>query len=43
MVSDPVDTFLNVVVFVYIGLMIWLYQKPERRPDDSDNDDTRRE
>ena len=30
-----IDTFLNVIVFAFIGLLIWLYFKPieQEKPD----------
>lgn len=32
--SNLVDTLLNIWVFVFLGLLIWLYLKPtsDRRP-----------
>ncbi len=32
-IDNLVDTLLNVMVFAFIGLMVWLYFKDE--PDDS--------
>ena len=33
-----IDTFLNVVVFVFLGLLIWLYFKPvEQEKSDKEN------
>ena len=35
--SNLLDTLLNINVFAFIGLLLWLYFKPERRGgDDSD-------
>jgi len=35
--SNLLDTLLNLVVFAFIGLLIWLYFKPDGRDgDDSD-------
>jgi hypothetical protein len=34
--SNLVDTLLNVEVFLFIGLLVWLYFKPV----DDDNDST---
>ena len=36
--SNIIDTFMNIEVFAFIGLLIWLYFKPinEDKPDDSD-------
>ena len=35
--SNIVDTLLNINVFVFVGLLIWLYFKPVKR--DSDDSD----
>lgn len=36
--SNLVDTLLNLVVFAFIGLLIWLYLKPlDRGSGDSDH------
>lgn len=32
--SDLYDTFSNIVVFAYIGLLLWLYFKPARSDDE---------
>lgn len=32
--SDLYDTFSNIAVFAYIGLLIWLYLKPAAIDDD---------
>ena len=29
MMGQPLDTFLNLVVFAYIGFLIWLAIKPD--------------
>ena len=34
--SNLVDTLLNIEVFLFIGLLVWLYFKPV----DDDNDST---
>jgi len=31
-----IETFFNVVVFVFIGLMIWLYFKDTKEDEDSE-------
>lgn len=31
-----VDTLINVVVFVFIGLMVWLYFKGDKKNGDSE-------
>jgi hypothetical protein len=33
--SDLVDTLMNIEVFLFIGLLIWLYFKPVDDSDDS--------
>ena len=33
--SNLVDTLLNIEVFLFIGLLIWLYFKPVDEDDDS--------
>ncbi len=33
--SNFIDTFLNVMVFAFIGLLIWIYLKP--RPSERDD------
>ncbi len=33
--NNILDTFMNIEVFAFIGLLIWLYFKPIN-PDDSD-------
>jgi hypothetical protein len=35
--GDLLDTTLNVIVFVFIGLMVWLYLKETPVSDHSDN------
>jgi hypothetical protein len=35
--GDLLDTILNVIVFVFIGLMIWLYLKKTPANDRSEN------
>jgi hypothetical protein len=39
--SDLLDTIMNIEVFVFIGILIWLYFKPVNKDetDDSDNFD----
>ena len=34
--NEGLDTFLNVTVFAFIGLLIWLYLKPERPGPDNE-------
>jgi hypothetical protein len=36
--SNLLDTFMNLVVFAFIGLLFWLYFKPieQDKSDDSD-------
>jgi len=34
--SNLHDTFMNIVVFAFIGLLIWLYFKPIKQ-DETDN------
>ena len=29
-IADLIDTLLNFSVFVFIGLLVWLYFKPEQ-------------
>jgi hypothetical protein len=33
--SDLVDTIMNIEVFLFIGLLVWLYFKPFNRDKDS--------
>jgi hypothetical protein len=33
--SNLVDTLLNIEVFLFIGLLVWLYLKPVDEDDDS--------
>jgi hypothetical protein len=33
--SNLVDTLLNIEVFLFIGLLVWLYLKPVDKDDDS--------
>jgi hypothetical protein len=39
--SDLLDTIMNIEVFVFIGILIWLYFKPvnEDKTDDSNKPD----
>lgn len=37
--NEWLDTLLNLEVFAFIGLMVWLYFKPAR-PDDGDSPDS---
>ena len=39
--SNILDTFMNIVVFAFIGLLIWLYFKPidQDETDDSGKPD----
>ena len=41
--ENLIDTILNLVVFVYIGVLVWLYRQPMRGGDyansDRDSDD----
>jgi len=37
--SNMLDTFMNVEVFAFIGLLVWLYFKPNA-PDDNERPDT---
>ena len=32
--TELIDTLLNLVAFVFIGVLIWLYFKPEHDADD---------
>ena len=32
--TDWIDTLLNLVAFVFIGVLIWLYFKPEHDTED---------
>ena len=32
--NELVDTLLNVIAFVFIGVLIWLYFKPESPEED---------
>ena len=34
--SNLLDTVLNVVAFAYIGLLFWLYFKPDRNGESED-------
>ncbi len=34
--NELVDTLLNVVAFVFIGVLIWLYFKPEHPEEEDD-------
>ncbi len=36
--SNLLDTVMNIEVFAFIGLLVWLYFK-EFKPDDSENSD----
>jgi len=33
--SDPSDTLINILIFAFIGLLVWLYIKPDG--DDEEN------
>ena len=33
--SDLVDTIMNIEVFLFIGVLVWLYFKPVDRDNDS--------
>jgi hypothetical protein len=33
--NSVLDTFLNIEVFLFIGLLVWLYFKPDSRDQDS--------
>ena len=33
--NEVLDTFLNIEVFLFIGLLIWLYFKPDDKDRDS--------
>lgn len=35
--SNLHDTFMNIVVFAFIGLLIWLYFKPINRHETDDS------
>jgi len=35
--SNLHDTFMNIVVFVFIGLLIWLYFKPVNQDETNDS------
>ena len=37
--NDLLDTIMNIEVFAFIGLLVWLYFKPFA-PDDDENPDT---
>ncbi|NIR32390.1 MAG: hypothetical protein GWN84_24420 [Gammaproteobacteria bacterium] len=39
--ENLVDTVLNVVVFAFIGGLVWLYLKPEPREGESHGDSTK--
>jgi hypothetical protein len=36
--SNLLDTFLNLEVFAFIGLLIWLYLKPINQDETDDSD-----
>ena len=36
--NDWLDTILNINVFAFIGLMVWLYLKPAPTDDEEDPD-----
>ncbi len=36
--SNLHDTFMNIVVFAFIGLLVWLYFKPLAQDDDESRD-----
>ena len=33
--SDLIDTIMNVAVFLFIGVLVWLYFKPVNKDNDS--------
>ena len=33
--NSVLDTFMNIEVFLFIGLLVWLYFKPDSRDQDS--------
>ena len=33
--NDLLDTIMNIEVFLFIGLLVWLYFKPDSRDQDS--------
>jgi hypothetical protein len=33
--NNLIDTIMNIEVFLFIGLLIWLYFKPDSRDQDS--------
>jgi len=33
--NDLLDTVMNIEVFLFIGLLVWLYFKPDSRDQDS--------
>ena len=35
MMSNVLDTIMNIEVFLFIGLLVWLYFKPVSRDKDS--------
>lgn len=37
--DNLIDTVLNVIVFVFIGVLIWLYRKPVAGEDGSRKED----
>ncbi len=36
--NEWIDTLLNVIAFAFIGLLFWLYFKPEQADDDELSD-----
>jgi len=41
--ENVVDTLMNILIFVFIGLMIWLYAKKDPGPDDRQEESNRPE
>ena len=33
--SDLIDTIMNIEVFLFIGVLVWLYLKPVNKDNDS--------
>ena len=36
--TNLLDTFLNIEVFAFIGLLLWLYFKPSKSDENEDSD-----
>lgn len=36
--SNLLDTLLNITVFAFLGLLVWLYFKPVKRDDRNDTE-----